>query len=99
MMLNMLLWCPSLDVERFLTDTKSHKKFQPPGPVVRVLERCQSVRVESMTPAVVKDMLEIYFDRWGGTVEDVIMIPEEQAAIVTFKQPEGMTCWVNENCC
>ncbi len=36
-----------------------------------------------------KMLLELYFEKWGGPVEEVITIPSEQAAIIIFKEEEG----------
>jgi len=35
-------------------------------------------------------LLELYFEKFGGSVEEVITIPAEQAAIITFKEEEGI---------
>ncbi|XP_073686373.1 protein mono-ADP-ribosyltransferase PARP14 isoform X1 [Garra rufa] len=34
-------------------------------------------------------LLELYYEKWGGPVEEVITIPSEQAAIITFKEEEA----------
>ncbi len=36
-----------------------------------------------------KMLLELYFEKWGGPVEEVITIPSEHAAIIIFKEEEG----------
>lgn len=34
-------------------------------------------------------MIELWFEKNWELPEDVVMIPEEQAAIVTFRDPKG----------
>ena len=83
-------------MERFLTESKNNKSFQKQGLIGRLLERCQSVRVENLASNILQDMLELYIEKWAGPSKDIIMIHEEQAAIVTFHAPEGKTCCLNE---
>ncbi|XP_036953428.1 protein mono-ADP-ribosyltransferase PARP14-like isoform X1 [Acanthopagrus latus] len=82
------------DVEKFLTVTQSSQKLQKHGLSARPLEAADSVRVESLPPTVVKDMLELYFEKNWALPDRIVMIPDEQAAIVTFKHPK-----VVENIC
>ncbi|XP_073321468.1 protein mono-ADP-ribosyltransferase PARP14-like isoform X2 [Pagrus major] len=82
------------DVEKFLTVGQSSQKLQKQGLTARPLEAAESVRVESLPPTVVKDMLELYFEKNWALPDRIMMIPEEQAAIVTFKHPK-----VVENIC
>jgi hypothetical protein len=83
-------------VERFLTESKSNKSFQKQGLIGRLLERCQSVRVENLTSNIPEEMLVLYFEKWSGPAKDITMFHEEQAAIVTFHAAEGKTCCFNE---
>nr|XP_046242508.1 protein mono-ADP-ribosyltransferase PARP14-like isoform X2 [Scatophagus argus] len=76
------------DVEKFLTLSQSNRKLQKHRLTVRPLEAAKSVRVESLPPTVVKDMLELYFEKNWALPDNVIMIPDEQAAIVTFSDPK-----------
>uniref|UniRef100_A0A3B4D6N2 PAR14-like first RRM domain-containing protein n=1 Tax=Pygocentrus nattereri TaxID=42514 RepID=A0A3B4D6N2_PYGNA len=75
--------------EKFLVESRSHKKFQQYGVRGRALEKSGSVKVESLHGEVSADLLEVYFEKCTGLVENVTMIPEEQAAIVTFHSEEG----------
>lgn len=83
-------------MERFLTESKSNKSFQKQGMIGRLLERCQSVRVENLPSNILQDMLELYIENWAGPAKDITVFHEEQAAIVTFHAPEGKTCCLNE---
>jgi len=37
------------------------------------------------------DMLELYFEKQWEVPEDVVLIPDEQAAVVSFRSPKGST--------
>ncbi|XP_042370979.1 protein mono-ADP-ribosyltransferase PARP14-like, partial [Plectropomus leopardus] len=80
--------------ERFLAVSRSGQRLQRHGLTARPLEAAESVRVESLPPTVVKDMLELYFEKNWALPENIVMIPTEQAAIATFKDPK-----VVENIC
>ncbi|XP_071220297.1 protein mono-ADP-ribosyltransferase PARP14 isoform X1 [Salvelinus alpinus] len=85
------------DVERFLTESKSNKSFQKQGLIGRLLERCQSVRVENLTSNIPEDMLELYFEKWAGPAKDITVFHEEQAAIVTFHAAEVVETTLNKH--
>ncbi|KAL7848452.1 hypothetical protein AOLI_G00231700 [Acnodon oligacanthus] len=70
--------------EKFLVESKGSKKFQQYGLMGRALEKSRSVKVENLPHQTSTDLLELYFEKWGGVLETVTMVPEEQAAIVTF---------------
>uniref|UniRef100_A0A671QDB4 Poly [ADP-ribose] polymerase n=1 Tax=Sinocyclocheilus anshuiensis TaxID=1608454 RepID=A0A671QDB4_9TELE len=80
-----------LSAVKFLEDSGTHEKFKKNNLRARALERSTSVRVENL-PAEAnnnKMLLELYFEKWGGPVEEVITIPSEQAAMITFKAEEA----------
>ncbi|CDQ59137.1 unnamed protein product [Oncorhynchus mykiss] len=85
------------DVERFLTESKSNKSFQKQGLIGRLLERCQSVRVENLTSNIPEEMLVLYFEKWAGPAKDIIMFHEEQACIVTFHAAEVVETTLNKH--
>ncbi|XP_029915317.1 protein mono-ADP-ribosyltransferase PARP14-like isoform X3 [Myripristis murdjan] len=76
------------DVERFLTASKNNVKLQKFEITARPLEEAKSVRVENLAPAVIREMLELYFEKSWTLPVKINMIPEEQAAIVTFDDPK-----------
>lgn len=78
------------DVERFLVASQSHKKFKQHNLTAWELERARGLRVENLPKTVAGEMLELYFEKVGGQANNVTMIPEEQAAIVTFDDPKIM---------
>ncbi|KAJ8342160.1 hypothetical protein SKAU_G00320880 [Synaphobranchus kaupii] len=74
--------------ERFLSKCSGHSRFQQYLLQGRVLEPTCSVRVENLPPQAEEDLLELYFEnerQGGGRVAGITMIPEEQAAIITFQ--------------
>ncbi|KAJ8342172.1 hypothetical protein SKAU_G00321000 [Synaphobranchus kaupii] len=77
--------------ERFLSKCSGHSRFQQYQLQGRVLEPTCSVRVENLPPQAVEELLELYFEnerQGGGRVAGITMIPEEQAAIITFQDPK-----------
>ncbi|XP_026075336.1 poly [ADP-ribose] polymerase 14-like isoform X1 [Carassius auratus] len=77
--------------ETFLEDSRTHDRFKKNNLRARALERSTSVRVENI-PAEAnnnKMLLDLYFEKWGGPVEEVIKIASEQAAIIIFKEEEA----------
>ncbi|XP_053327586.1 protein mono-ADP-ribosyltransferase PARP14 [Spea bombifrons] len=53
----------------------------------KVLEETRSIRVEHLPPETTEDLLMNYFEsskHGGGKVEEVVLLPEEGAACVTF---------------
>ncbi|XDV54105.1 hypothetical protein PO909_022468 [Leuciscus waleckii] len=79
------------DAGQFLEDSRTHEKFKKSNLRARALERSTCVRVENL-PAETnnnKMLLELYFEKCGGPVEEVITIPSEQAAIITFQEEEA----------
>uniref|UniRef100_A0A673LIG0 Poly [ADP-ribose] polymerase n=1 Tax=Sinocyclocheilus rhinocerous TaxID=307959 RepID=A0A673LIG0_9TELE len=77
--------------EKFLEDSRTHEKFKKKNLRARALERSTSVRVENLSAEANnnKMLLELYFEKWGGPVVEVITIPSEQAAIIIFKEEEA----------
>ncbi|KTF83270.1 hypothetical protein cypCar_00029798 [Cyprinus carpio] len=77
--------------EKFLENSRTHEKFKKNNLRARALERSTSVRVENLPAEANKNnmLLELYFEKWGGPVEEVIKISSEQAAIIIFKEEEA----------
>ncbi|XP_007543095.1 poly [ADP-ribose] polymerase 14-like isoform X1 [Poecilia formosa] len=76
------------DVEKFITASQKNSKMKKHGLTARPLGAAKSVRMESLPPTVLKDMIELWFEKNWELPEDVVMIPEEQAAIVSFRDPK-----------
>ncbi|ROL54452.1 Poly [ADP-ribose] polymerase 14 [Anabarilius grahami] len=79
------------DAGKFLVDSRTHEELKKKNLRARTLERSTCVRVENLPTEANnnKMLLELYFEKWGGPVEEVITIPSEQAAIITFKEEEA----------
>uniref|UniRef100_A0A8C2BU27 Poly [ADP-ribose] polymerase n=1 Tax=Cyprinus carpio TaxID=7962 RepID=A0A8C2BU27_CYPCA len=75
--------------EKFLEDSRTHEKFKRNNLRACALERSTCVRVEELPAEATKMLLELYFEKWGGPVEEVITIPSEQAAMIIFKEEEA----------
>ncbi|XP_040011244.1 protein mono-ADP-ribosyltransferase PARP14-like isoform X2 [Xiphias gladius] len=75
------------DAERFLTLSQTSGRLQKQGLTARPLEAARSVRVESLPPTVTEVILELYFEKNWALPDNVVIIPHEQAAIVTFTDP------------
>ncbi|KAI4900854.1 hypothetical protein NFI96_003775 [Prochilodus magdalenae] len=75
--------------EKFLAESRTNKKFQQCGVTSRPLENTRSIKVGNLPARVSTELLELYFEKWGGAVEEITMIPEEQAAIITLQQQQG----------
>ncbi|XP_061105701.1 protein mono-ADP-ribosyltransferase PARP14 [Conger conger] len=74
----------------FLGCSSGHGRFQQYGLGCRALGPSCSVRVEGLPPQAGSELLEMYFEmerQGGGPVADIALIPEEQAAIITFQDP------------
>ncbi|TRZ00262.1 hypothetical protein DNTS_003714 [Danionella cerebrum] len=73
---------------KFLDESRTNEMFKKNHLRARALEMSTSVWVEDLYEPN-KLMLELYFEKLGGPVEDVSIIPLENAAIVTFKDEKG----------
>ncbi|XP_063346007.1 protein mono-ADP-ribosyltransferase PARP14-like isoform X2 [Pelmatolapia mariae] len=76
------------DVERFLSVSQTSTKMKKQGLTARPLEAATNIRVESLPPTVVEDMLELYFEKTWTLPDKIRMIRTEQAAIITFGDPK-----------
>ncbi|XP_030579267.1 protein mono-ADP-ribosyltransferase PARP14-like [Archocentrus centrarchus] len=76
------------DVEKFVSVSQTSTKMKKRGLTARPLEVATNIRVESLPSTVLKDMLEMYFEKTWTLPDNIIMIPTEQAAIITFSDPK-----------
>ncbi|XP_054895199.1 protein mono-ADP-ribosyltransferase PARP14-like isoform X2 [Poeciliopsis prolifica] len=76
------------DVEKFISVSQKNSKMKKHGLTARPLGAATSVRMESLPPTVLKDMIELWFEKNWELPDDVVMIPEEQAAVVSFRDPK-----------
>ncbi|XP_017345057.1 protein mono-ADP-ribosyltransferase PARP14 [Ictalurus punctatus] len=85
--------------EKFLLECQTKKRFQDHGLMARSLEISRSIKVENLPAECANDFLELYFDKWGGAVEKLDTIPDEQAAIVTFHDQEAVKKLIEKKLC
>ncbi|XP_041947801.1 protein mono-ADP-ribosyltransferase PARP14-like isoform X3 [Alosa sapidissima] len=83
------------NVKKFQTEAKLNKKFQNYNLTERVLERTCSLRMECLPPNANKDLIELYCEKQKVEVKSVALIPEENAAVVTFQKPEDIVTMLN----
>ncbi|KAK7933379.1 hypothetical protein WMY93_004275 [Mugilogobius chulae] len=76
------------EAERFMSLSQSSGKLSKRGLNATLLEPATSVRVENLPSAVVKDMLGLYFEKMFVEPDDIVIIPEEQAAVLSFSDPK-----------
>ncbi|KAF5893659.1 poly [ADP-ribose] polymerase 14-like isoform X1, partial [Clarias magur] len=77
-------------VEKFLMECKTKRKFQEGGLKARRLEECRRVKVENLPVQCTDDFLELYFEKFVGTVKGIKPIPDEHAAIVTLPDQQAV---------
>ncbi|OCT63244.1 protein mono-ADP-ribosyltransferase PARP14 [Xenopus laevis] len=79
-----------IDICSFMGRLTRNSRFKQ-EPTVKALEETKHIRVENVSPNMSEEYLLIYFEssrHGGGTVQKVNLIPEEEAAIVTFRNIE-----------
>uniref|UniRef100_A0A8C6T9F0 Poly [ADP-ribose] polymerase n=1 Tax=Neogobius melanostomus TaxID=47308 RepID=A0A8C6T9F0_9GOBI len=76
------------DAEKFVSVSQSSSKLSKYGLASTLLKPATSVRVESLPPHVAKDMLDLYFEKNWTAPDNVVMIPEEKAAVLSFTDPK-----------
>ncbi|XP_036000627.1 LOW QUALITY PROTEIN: protein mono-ADP-ribosyltransferase PARP14-like [Fundulus heteroclitus] len=86
-----LIFNSPADAEKFVSVSQTNSKMKRHRLTARPLEAAKSIRMESLPPSVVKDMIELWFEKHWELPEDVVMIPDDQAAIVTFRDSKVVT--------
>ncbi|XP_072275175.1 protein mono-ADP-ribosyltransferase PARP14-like [Pyxicephalus adspersus] len=80
-----------IDTADFIGKFSSCHRAQGQGVTARSLEESRTVRVEGIPPKTPETMIELYFEsarNGGGSVQNVVMLPDENAVLVTFYLPE-----------
>ncbi|XP_033829096.1 protein mono-ADP-ribosyltransferase PARP14-like [Periophthalmus magnuspinnatus] len=75
------------DTEKFMTLSQSNSRLHKQGLTATLLDPATKVRVENLPPNVVRDMLDLYFEKNWVAPDDIMMVPEEQAAVLSFSDP------------
>ncbi|KAM4697941.1 protein mono-ADP-ribosyltransferase PARP14 [Rhinophrynus dorsalis] len=75
------------DLHSFITTFRDSHRVKQLKMIVRPLEETKSIRAENLPPNTSEDHIIIYFEspkNGGGQVQEAVMEPEEDAALVTF---------------
>ncbi|XP_073490634.1 protein mono-ADP-ribosyltransferase PARP14-like [Aquarana catesbeiana] len=78
-----------IDIPRFLRTFSSNLRAGHNRLTVRPLEESRSVRVENVPESTSEMNLKDFFEnptQGGGRVEDIVMLPEERAALIAFQE-------------
>ncbi|XP_062390420.1 poly(ADP-ribose) polymerase family member 14-related sequence 1 isoform X2 [Sardina pilchardus] len=81
--------------QQFVKTCPSNKMFNSKKLTTRLLEVPVKVRAEDIISDITSDHLQLYFQRDEEVKEDVEMLEEEQAAIVTFSDPRAVARVIN----
>ncbi|XP_073490626.1 protein mono-ADP-ribosyltransferase PARP14-like isoform X2 [Aquarana catesbeiana] len=77
------------DIQRFLRTFSSNLRAVYNKLTGRPLEESRSVRMENVPENISEMHLKAFFEdskQRGGRVEDIVMVPEERAALITFQE-------------
>ncbi|XP_041928990.1 poly(ADP-ribose) polymerase family member 14-related sequence 1 isoform X2 [Alosa sapidissima] len=83
------------DAQQFVKICPSNKMFSSKKLIIRLLEVPVKVRAEDLISDITSDHLQLYFQKDEDVKEDVEMLEEEQAAIVTFSEPRAVARVIN----
>ncbi|XP_073490605.1 protein mono-ADP-ribosyltransferase PARP14-like [Aquarana catesbeiana] len=78
-----------IDIDDFIGKFSGSSRVKRQKIIAKSLEETRSVRVEGIHPSTPEDMVTLYFEsakNGGGRVEDMEMLSDEGAALVTFHQ-------------
>ncbi|NXN91385.1 PAR14 polymerase, partial [Rhinopomastus cyanomelas] len=79
---------------KFAEKLNQHHRAKQQNITARCLEQTKSVRAENIPPHTHSDYITLYFENkknGGAEVEDVQQLPEEDAAIITFKDHKDVS--------
>ncbi|KAL2081153.1 hypothetical protein ACEWY4_023006 [Coilia grayii] len=79
------------DAQHFVKMCPSNKTFSTKNFTIRLLEVTVKVRAEDITSDITSDHLQLYFQKDEDVQEDVEMLEEEQAAIITFSDSRAVS--------
>lgn len=81
-----------LDAKDFVKKFNQNPRARKQNITARCLERTKSVRAENLPPNTPSHYITVYFEneKYGGAqTVDVQLLPDEDAAIITFGDPKG----------
>ncbi|NXD19774.1 PAR14 polymerase, partial [Spelaeornis formosus] len=82
------------EAEEFVKKLNQHHRARKQNITARCLEQTKSIRVENLPPNTPSHYITVYFEneKYGGAQSmDVQLLPEEDAAIVTFGNQKDVT--------
>ncbi|KAM9709256.1 poly(ADP-ribose) polymerase family member 14-related sequence 1 [Menidia menidia] len=82
----------------FIAKCPENRMFTKKELLIRPLEVTQQVVVEDIQD-INADILQMYFDREGGDVEDCTLNDEEQSAVITFKDQRAVKKVIKKKHC
>ncbi|KAM8933425.1 protein mono-ADP-ribosyltransferase PARP14-like [Pelodytes ibericus] len=77
-----------IDIKSFLRDFSVSLRVNQQKITAMDLEETRSIRVEGLPSSTSEDHISIYFDsqkHGGGSIQEVMLLPEEDAALITFQ--------------
>ncbi|XP_065527448.1 protein mono-ADP-ribosyltransferase PARP14 isoform X2 [Lathamus discolor] len=80
--------------EEFVEKFNQNHRAKEQNITARCLELTKSIRAENIPPNIPSDYITVYFENkknGGAHVEDVQQLPDEDAAIITFKDHKDIT--------
>ncbi|XP_053727673.1 protein mono-ADP-ribosyltransferase PARP14-like isoform X3 [Synchiropus splendidus] len=72
------------DTLSFISKSEKSKKLEKRRVTAWPLGAAKSIRVENLPPTASHDILELFFEKSLAGPEEITLIPEEQAAVLTF---------------
>ncbi|KAG9469303.1 hypothetical protein GDO78_020874 [Eleutherodactylus coqui] len=88
-----------IDVFSFVEKFSNHHRVNQQKLTAKSLGETRSIRAEGLPPNTEEDHLMLYFESskiGGGPVQEAIMIPEEEAALVTFYDAQNVKVLVEK---
>ncbi|KAM8934065.1 protein mono-ADP-ribosyltransferase PARP14 [Pelodytes ibericus] len=77
-----------IDIAHFVRDFSSSARVRQQKMDVMALEETRSIRAEGLPSNTSEDHVILYFEstkHGGGSIQEAIMVPEEDAALITFQ--------------
>ncbi|KAM4626273.1 protein mono-ADP-ribosyltransferase PARP14-like isoform 2-T2 [Discoglossus pictus] len=78
--------CP-IDISTFIHSLSQHPRVNHLKLKAKLLEETSSIRVENLPPQTLEDHIMVFFEspkHGGGSVQEALLLPGEDAAVVTF---------------
>ncbi|NWV96003.1 PAR14 polymerase, partial [Machaerirhynchus nigripectus] len=83
-----------IDTKEFVEKCSQHKRVREFEMTARLLELTNTIKAENLPDSISTECLKVYFENarsGGGPVSYVELFPEENSAIITFRDHKGKT--------